>query len=106
MIDVILQGLAQMHECDFVHGDMKPKNLQTLVPVQARAMRWQCKAVAQTAVEFRPLEGPASEAADCHGNQDGHLKDESDNDMSGDIGASAAANDSITVNKEPLVQTS
>ena len=25
MIDVILQGLAQMHECDFVHGDMKPK---------------------------------------------------------------------------------
>ena len=58
--------------------------------------------MAETAVEFRPLEGPASEAADCHGNQDGHLKDESDNDMSGDMGASAAANDSITVNKSPL----
>ena len=42
----------------------------------------------------------------ANGNQDGHLKDESDNDMSGDIGASAAANDSITVNEEPLVQTS
>ena len=68
-------------------------------------MRWQCKAVAQTAVEFRPLEGPASEATDYHGNQDGHLKDESDNDMSGDIGTSAAANDSITDNEEPLVQT-
>ena len=26
MIDVILQGLAQTHECDFVHGDMKPEN--------------------------------------------------------------------------------
>ena len=26
MIDVILQGLAHMHECDFVHGDMKPEN--------------------------------------------------------------------------------
>ena len=26
MIDVILQGLAQTHECDFVHRDMKPKN--------------------------------------------------------------------------------
>ena len=26
VIDVILQGLAHMHECDFVHGDMKPEN--------------------------------------------------------------------------------
>ncbi len=26
MIKVIFQGLAHMHECDFVHGDMKPQN--------------------------------------------------------------------------------
>ena len=44
MIDVILQGLAQAHECDFVHGDTKPENapltsnnivkLTDLVPLQ------------------------------------------------------------------------
>ena len=67
MIDVILQGLAHMHECDFVHGDMKPENAlltsNSIVKLTdsgtsaAGAMKWQCKSVAQTVVEFRLFHG-------------------------------------------------